>query len=327
VSISRRGLLHSTLGAALLPFVPQIATAQAYPTRSVRVIVPTAPGGQDDVFARLLSQRLSVRFGTQFYVENVPGGSNNIGIGRAARAAPDGYTMLIVNSINYVTNPTLFNDAPYDPKKDFTPVTLAALTTQVLSVHPSLPVQTVKELVTLIKANRGKYSYASPGFGSAGSMTGELFRTSLGLDMVQVPFNGAGPAIGSTVAGHTLIAFSSPAASVPQITAGRLRGLAVATQTRLTALPNVPTMAEAGFPGIECNVWETVLVPAGTPPDIVTLLNREIARIIDLPDVGTRLAEFGYTPFKSTTEEAAAILAPETEKWARVVQTAGIKPE
>jgi len=235
--------------------------------------------------------------------------------------------MLVVNSISYVTNPALFKEATYDLKKDFTAIALAALTSQVLCVHPSLPVQTVKELVALIKANGGKYSYASPGFGMAGSMTGELFRTSLGLDLVQVPFNGAGPAIESTVAGHTLIAFSSPAAAAPQITAGRLRGLAVAAKARLPALPDVPTMPEAGFPEIECNVWETVLVPTGTPSDIVRQLNREIATIVELPDFAMRLAEFGFTPFQSTPDEAAGRLAPETEKWAKVIQAAGIKPE
>jgi tripartite-type tricarboxylate transporter receptor subunit TctC len=323
----RRQFLHLAAGAAALPVVSRIARAQAYPSRPVRIIVPSAPGGQDDFSARLIARKLSERLGREYRVENMPGGSSNLGLGRAAESAPDGYTMLLLNSISYVVNPSLFIKIPYDPYKSFTPVTFATPTTQVLTVTPSLPVQTAADLVNLIKANPGKYSYASPGIGTAGYMTGELFRVSLGLDLVQVPFNGAGPAINSTVAGHTPIAFGSPAASVPQVTAGMLRALAVASKARLPALPDVPTMAEAGYPDIECNVWEAVFVPAGAPKDIVALLNREIASIVALPDVKERLADFGFQSSASTPEEAAVIIRAEIAKWANVIRAAGIKAE
>jgi tripartite-type tricarboxylate transporter receptor subunit TctC len=247
-------------------------------------------------------------------------------LGRAARSSPDGYTIVSVNHINYVANPVLFKSAPYE-LKDLSPITFAAQTTQVFAVNPSLPVQTVADIVSLIKANPGKFAYATPGFGSAGAMVGELFRHSLGLDLIQVPFNGAGPAIGSTVAGHTMIAFGSPAATVPQIKAGRLRALAVATKKRLATLPDIPTMAQAGFPDIECDVWEAVLVPSGTPGAIVERLHREIAAIITLPEIGVRLVEFGFMPSTSTSEEAADVARVESARWAMVIQAAGIKAE
>jgi tripartite-type tricarboxylate transporter receptor subunit TctC len=223
MKLPRRGFLHLAAGAAVLPAVSGIAAAQTYPTRPVRLIVAYAPGGQTDVIARLIAQKLSERLGKQFYVENVPGAGGNIGMGRAAQAAPDGYMALVADGTAYVVNPSLYSKVPYDPKRDFDPVTVAVTTTQVLAVHPSLPAQTVRDLVALVKANAGTYSYASSGIGTPSHLTGELFRVSLGLDLVHVPFNGGGPAIGSTVAGHTPIAFVSPAAAVPHIKDGNAR--------------------------------------------------------------------------------------------------------
>jgi tripartite-type tricarboxylate transporter receptor subunit TctC len=302
------------------------ALAQTYPVRPVRVIVPFAPGGPTDVFGRLMAQKLSERLGTQFYVENVGGAGGNIGMGQGAKAAPDGYTLVVVPP-NIVVNPALFEKVPYDPYKDFEPVTLAVTTPDVLSVHPSLPAQNVKELVALIKSSPGKYSFASPGTGTPGHLVGEDFRLSLGLDLVHVPFNSAGLAIGSTIAGHTLIAFTTPPPVVPQVKDGKLRALAVASKKRVAALADVPTMEEAGYPGIEGEAWFAVIVPAGTPKEIIRLLHREIVTFIVLPDFKEKLAALGFEPVGTTPEECAALFKSEIEKWGKVIRAAGIKAQ
>jgi tripartite-type tricarboxylate transporter receptor subunit TctC len=321
---SRRRFLQLAAGAAALPCVARFASAQTtYPARSVRVIVPFAPGGQTDVLAQQLSQRL----GSQFYVENLPGSGSNIGVGRAAQSAPDGYTILVTDGTSLVVNPNLYGKTPYDPFKDLEPVSLAVVTTQVLVVNPSLPVQSVADLVALVKATPGKYSFASPGVGTSGHLIGELFRSTAGLDLVHVPFGGAGPAITSTVGGHTPIAFGSPASTVPQITDGKLRALAVASVKRLQALPNVPTMAEAGFPGVDCDVWVGPLVPAKTPDGITALLTREINDIVVSPDLRERLSSLGFEPSPSTRAEAVARMHAESAKWEKVIAAAGIKAE
>jgi tripartite-type tricarboxylate transporter receptor subunit TctC len=320
----RRRFLGLAAAAAAAAFVPQIATAQTYPARPVRVIVPFAPGGPTDVFARLMAQKLSEHMGAQFYVENIAGAGGNIGAGRAAQSPPDGYTML-VNGANHVVNPALYPHVPYDPAKDFDPVTLAVTSPAVLTVNPALLVQTVKDLVVLIKANPGKYSFASPGTGTPPHLVGELFRLSLGLDLVHVPFNGGGPAIGSAVAGHTPISFGSMAPAVPLVRDGKLRALAVSTKTRSQALPEVPTMIEAGYPEVAGESWFAVAVPAGTPKEIITLLQREIAHAITLPDMKERLATLGYEPVASTPEEFAQVIKDELDTWGKVIRAAGIK--
>src|SRR5207237_4059695 len=208
-----------------------------------------APGGVTDVVARLMAQKLSEHLGKQFFVENVPGATGNIGTSQAAKAAPDGYTVLVVFS-SYVVNPTLFDKVPYDPYKDFEPVTLAVSSTTVMTVNPSVPAKTVKQLVEVIRANPGKYNFASPGAGTQAHLAGEKFRQSLNLDLVHVPFNGAGPSIASVVAGHTPIGMSTIASAKPYIDAGTLRALAVTSKARTPIQPNVPTMTEAGYPDI-----------------------------------------------------------------------------
>src|SRR6266700_8100939 len=289
----RRQFLRLAAGAAALVAVPRVGTAQAYPARPVRVIVPFAPAGPTDVFARLMAQKLSEQLGAQFYVENIAGAGGNIGAGRAAQSAPDGYTIL-VNGANHVVNPALYQHVPYDPTADFDPVTIAVNAPAVLTVNPALPVQTVGELVALIKANPGKYSFASPGTGTPPHLVGELFRISLGLDLVHVPFNGGGPAIGSALAGHTPISFGSMAPAVPLVKDGKLRALAVSTKTRSQALPDIPTMTEAGYPAVAGESWFAVVVPAGTPRDIIALLQRDIAQAIIRSDMQERLATLGY---------------------------------
>jgi tripartite-type tricarboxylate transporter receptor subunit TctC len=326
MKIRHRRFLHLAAGAAALSSAPRIAWAQTYPARPVRLIVAFAPGGVTDTFARLMGQRLGERLGQQFFVENITGATGNIGTGLAAKAAPDGYTLLFAFS-SYVVNPTLFNKIPYDPYKDFEPVTLAVASTTVVTIHPSVPAKTVKDLVALIKANPGKYSYASAGAGTQAHLAGEQFRLSLGLDLVHVPFNGGGPAIAAVVGGHTPIGFSSPAASIPQIKEGNVRALAITSKTRSQILPDVPTMTEAGYSEIEGDSWVGVLAPAGTPKDIISLLHREIVRIIALPDMKARLGELGYDLIGSTPEEFATRIKVEIENWAKVIRAANIKAE
>jgi tripartite-type tricarboxylate transporter receptor subunit TctC len=326
MEIQRRRFLQLAAGAAMLSSAPRIAWAQTYPARPVRLIVAFAPGGVTDTFARLMAQKLSQRLGQQFFVENITGATGNIGTGLAAKAAPDGYTLLLAFS-SYVVNPTLFNKIPYDPYKDFEPVTLAVTSTTVVTIHPSVPAKTVKDLVALIRANPGKYTYASAGAGTQAHLAGEQFRLSLGLDLVHVPFNGGGPAIAAVVGGHTPIGFSSPAASIPQIRENNVRALAITSKTRSQILPDVPTMTEAGYPDIEGDSWVGVLVPAGAPKDIINLLHREIVRIIALPDMKSRLGELGYDPVASTPEEFATRIKAEIENWAKVIRAANIKAE
>ncbi|HWF94972.1 MAG TPA: tripartite tricarboxylate transporter substrate binding protein [Xanthobacteraceae bacterium] len=324
--LPRRQFLRLAAGAAALPAVSRLALAQTYPTRPVRVIVPYAPGGPTDVCARLIAQKLSEQLGQQFYVENVPGAGGNIGTGQAARAAADGYVILItVNS--HVINPTLYDKVPYDAFKDFAAVTLAAGFASALCVNPSVPANTVRDLVTLIKANPGKYSFASPGFGTPSHLLGEQFRVVTGLDLVHVPYGGSGPAIASVVAGHTPIAFAALSAAVPQVRDGRLRALAVMSESRSQALPELPTIGQAGYPGLEGDGWVGVLVPAGTPRDVIALLHREIVEMIALPDVRERLSPLGFDPVGDTPEQFALQMKLEMEKWAKVIRAANIRAQ
>jgi tripartite-type tricarboxylate transporter receptor subunit TctC len=319
--LPRRQFLPLIAAAAAAPWS---AWAQSYPERPVRMIVPYAPGGPTDVITRLVAQKLSDQVGKQFYVENMGGAGGNIAMGRAAKTAPDGYTVLVVNP-SYVINPTLYAKVPYEFEKDFDPVTLMVTTTLVLAVHPSVPVRAVSELVAVIKANPGKYSYASPGTGTPGHLVGEQFRLSLGLDLVHVPFSSAGLAVGSTVAGHTLICFASPSPTAQQVVEGKLRGLAVTSKTR--SLPDVPTMAEAGYPNISGDNWQGVVVPAGTPREIVAFLQRETVKVIALPETKQRLAVLGFEPVAGTPEEFAARARAEFETWAKVIRASGIKAQ
>jgi tripartite-type tricarboxylate transporter receptor subunit TctC len=324
MKFSRRRFLH--LAATSVVFAPRTSGAQAYPMRPVRVIVPFAPAGPTDVFARLMAQKLSEQTGAQFYVDNIAGAGGNIGTGRAAQSPPDGYTLLVTGA-NFVVNPALYPHVPYEPTKDFDPVTIAVSAPAVLTVNPTLPVHTVKELVALIKANPGKYSFASPGTGTPPHLVGELFRVSLGLDLVHVPYNGGGPAIGSTLAGHTPISFGSTAPAVPLVKEGKLLALAVSSKKRSPALPDVPTMTEAGYPEVSGESWFAVLVPAGTPKEIIVFLQREIAQAIAVPDIKERLTALGYEPVASTPEEAAAQFRAEIAKWGKVIGEAGIKAQ
>ena len=248
----------------LVSLVPQAAMAQAYPARPVRMIVTFAPGGTVDVFARIAAEKLSQKLGQNFYVENIAGASGNIATAQAAKAAPDGHTLLMAFS-TFVINPSLFATVPYDPLRDFEPVTLAVASTHVITVTPSVPAKTMQELVAAIRATPGKYNFAHGGVGTPAHLLGEQFRTSLNLDIVAVPFNGAGPAIASVIGGHTPIGFGTMASSVAQVQGGQIRALAVTAKARSQLLPDVPTTAEAGLPDIAGDIWVGVMAPAKTP--------------------------------------------------------------
>jgi tripartite-type tricarboxylate transporter receptor subunit TctC len=321
----RRREFVAMLGGAVA-VRPLAALAQTYPTRPVRLIVPFAPAGPTDVFARLLAQKLSTNLGQQFYIENQVGGGGNIGMGNAARAAPDGYTVVFV-STSYIVNPSLHPKIPYDPYKDFAPVTLAAISPNLLSVHPSVPAKDVRELIAFLKANPGRYSFASAGVGTTPHLSGELFKLSQKLDLVHVPFNGSGPAIASTLAGHTPIAFTVITPAVPQVRDGKLRGLAVTTAKRSPALPDVPTLAEAGLADQEADTMQGILMPAGTPKPVIDLLHREIVKVMGLPEIKERMAELGFEAVANTPDEFGARIKAEIPKWAKVIRDANIKAD
>jgi tripartite-type tricarboxylate transporter receptor subunit TctC len=312
--------------AALLVAGASFAQTSAYPDRPVKMIAPFAPGGPVDAVARVLAPKLSEGFGQQFYVENHPGGSGNIGTALAAKAAVDGYTILVISS-TLVVNPSLFAKLGFDTTSDLAPVSLVGVSPQVLLVHPSVPAASVKELVAWVKASPGQYSYAHAGLGTPGYLAGEMLKQAFGLDLVAVSFNGGGPAITSTIGGHTPILYTSISTAAGHIKQGTVRALAVTGARRSPALPDVPTLAEAGAPGQESDIILGVLVPAGTPHDVVDRLHREIVRIVALPDVRERLSALGFESIASTPEEFAHRIRWEIDKWAKVIRAANIKAQ
>ena len=314
------------VAAALAAATAVNAEDASYPSRPVRIIVPFAAGGPPDVISRLVAQKLSERWRQQVYVENLPGAGGNTGTATAARAVPDGYTLYMM-STGFMVNPSLYAKVPYDPIKDFAPVTLAAVSPNVLFVHPSVPARSVKELIDLIKSSPGKYSYAQPSTGSTPHLSGELLKLQYGLDLVTVPFNGASLAVNSTLAGHTPIAFTALPPAIANIKEGNLRGLAVTAAKRSAALPDVPTMAEAGVPDQEAETINGLLAPAGTPADIIARINRDAVAALSLSDVKERLSALGFDPAVTAPAEFGARIKSEIAKWDKVVRAANIRIE
>jgi tripartite-type tricarboxylate transporter receptor subunit TctC len=307
----------------LLIATASFAQSPGYPDRPVKIIVPFAAAGPTDLVARLIAQKLSDRFGQQFYIENMAGAGGNLGMGAGARSPGDGHTILFVSS-SYTVNTSLYAKAPYDPDKDFAPVTKAAGSPNGLFVNPSIPAKSVKELVELLKANPGKYTFASPGVGTTPHLSSELFKLTFGLDFALAPFPGGGPSIQSVVAGHTPMCFQAIPPATQLVRDGKLRALAITAKTRSPALPDVPTLDELGIKNQEAETMQGVLLPAATPRPIVDLLWMEIARIVNLPDVKDKLLAVGLEPDGMSPAEFAAYIKADIAKWKKVIVDAKI---
>ncbi len=318
--IRNLAICAALLGTALA--IPP-ASAASYPDHPVKIIVPFAAGGPTDVMARLLAQKLSDKLGQQFYIENLPGAGGNIGTANAARSAGDGYTILVASS-SYVVNPSLYKNCPYDAFKDFIPVTLAAITPNILIVHPSVAAKTAKEFIALIKATPGKFTFASPGLGTTPDLASDLFKVSYQLDFAIAPYKGGSPAAQAVLANETQASFVAMTPTTQLVKTGKLRALAVTTKKRSTALPEVPTLAEAGITGQDSETMQGVFVPKGTPQPIVDTLQREIAAIVTTPDVKAKMTPLGFEPEGNSSAEFAAYVKAEVAKWKKVIADAKI---
>jgi tripartite-type tricarboxylate transporter receptor subunit TctC len=325
MKLPRRNFLHLAAGAAALPAVSHIAWAQAYPTRPVRIMVGVAPGGSNDILARLMGQWLSERLGQPFIIENRPGGSSNIATEAVVRAPADGYTLLMVNPNNAI-NATLYDKLNFVFVRDIAPVASFFRGPNVLVVNPSVPAKSVPELIAYAKANPGKLNFASVGIGSNLHLSGELFKMMAGVDMVPVHYRGSGPAFTDLIGGRVQVYFPGTASSIGYIRAGKLRALALTTATRSDALPDLPTVGEF-VPGYEASTWFGLGAPKATPAEIVDKLNKEINAALDDPQMKARIAELGGTPFPGSPAAFGKHLADETEKWGKVVRAANIKAE
>jgi len=312
--------------AALAAACAAPAFAQTYPTKPVRIIVPFPPGQASDVIARLVGQKMSENLGQQVVVDNRVGAGGNIGSDMGAKAPPDGYTLTMATAALPISA-SVYAKLPFDPVKDFATVTLMTVTPLVLIVHPALPVKNVKELVALARSRPGQLNFASSGMGTSHHLSGEMLRTVTGVNIVHVPYKGSQAAHIDLMSGQVAMMFDNILPVRPMVQAGKLKALAVTTPQRSPALPDVPTIAEAGLPNFEAVAWFGMLAPAGTPRDIVTKLNGEIVRVLKLPDVNERLSGMGAIVVGSTPDEFATWMRNEVAKWAKVVKAAGVQPQ
>jgi tripartite-type tricarboxylate transporter receptor subunit TctC len=299
------------------------ADSAPYPSRPVRIIVPFSPGGPPDVIARIVAQKLSERWGQQAYVENIQGAGGNIGYRRGIAATPDGYT-LVATSPGFTVNPSLYVNPSFDPLRDFSLITLVAGSPNVVVVHPSIPARSMSELIELVRTNPGKYSYAHPSNGTVPHLLGELLKLQSGIDLVTVPFSGAGAAMTSVLGGHTPIAIVAIPAAAPAVKEGLLHALAVTSEHRSPALPDVPTMKEAGLDDMEGETLTGIVGPAGMPPDIVQKINTDINDVLQQPDTRERLSQLGFDAIGLGPEQFRAKVAAEVPKWAKVIEAAKI---
>jgi tripartite-type tricarboxylate transporter receptor subunit TctC len=318
--------LAAVLGVVLLAFSTS-ASAQQYPNRPIRFVVPFAPGGSTDTLARTIGQKLTDALQQQVVVDNRSGANGNIGMEIVAHAAPDGYTILLGYIANLGIGPGLYAKLPFDPVRDYAPITQLASSPNILAVHPSLPVKSLRELIAYAKTNPKKLNFASSGVGSIGHLTGELLNRSAGVDMVHVPYKGSGQAVIDLLGGQVQMMFSGMSSVMQHIKAGKLRALAVTGAQRSPAVPEVPTIAESGFPGFEATAWYGVLAAARTPKTIVNRLHDEIVRALALPDVKERLNNVGFELVGGTPDEFTAFIKSEIAKWTRVVRDAHITAE
>ena len=301
--------------------------AQAYPTRPVRLIVPYPPGGGNDTLARLFGQKLTEAWGQQIVIDNRPGAGTIIGTQLAARAAPDGYTLLLSSIATHAVAPHLYRNPGFDPVKDFTPVTLLAIAPTVLCVNASVPVRSVQDLIAAAKAKPGELKFASGGNGTPPHMAGEIFANMTGIKLLHVPYKGGGPAIAGLIGGETSMMFDTAASILPHVRGGKLRALAIARAARLPEYPELQTFTEAGVKGYEVNAWYSIHAPAGVPGDVVTKVNRELVRILGLPDIKERLKALGSEGVGNSPEAFAKFVRAESEKYAKAIRDAGVKVE
>ena len=322
---SMRVLVIAGYAAALLPpTVAQAQSAAAYPAKAIRIVVPFPAGGTSDILSRAIGQKLTEEWKQPVVVDNRPGASANIGAEIVVKSLPDGYTLLCASTIHTI-NPSLYSKLAYDPVKDFTPITLIATTSQVLAVHPSLPVRSVKELIAYAKKRPGQINYSSAGNGSQPHLTAELFKTRTGIDIVHVPYKGAPPAMNDLLAGHVALSFATSPSAVPHVKSGKLRALAVSTARRVSALPDVPTIDESGVPGFEASGANGLVGPAGMPAGIVEKLHAAVLKIVKEPAMSKFLSEQGADPYTTTPAEYAAYIKSEVAKWARAVKDSGAR--
>jgi tripartite-type tricarboxylate transporter receptor subunit TctC len=324
LKLPRRQFLQLAAGAVVLPAVSRFAWAQTYPTRPVHIIVGFAAGGSVDISARLIGQWLSERLGQPFVVENRPGAGSNVGTEAVVRAPTDGYTLLLVAPAN-ANNATLYDNLSFNFIRDIAPVAGVIRLPDVMVVHPSASVKTVPEFIAYAKANPGKVNMASAGIGTSAHVAGELFKMMTGIDMVHVPYRGTGPAMTDLLGGQVQVMFATMPASIPLIRSGKLRALAVTSATRSSALPDIPTVGEF-VRGYEASAWHGVGAPKNTPVEIINKLNVEINAALADPKMKSRFAELGGTPLPGSAADFGRLIADETEKWAKVIKFAGIKP-
>jgi tripartite-type tricarboxylate transporter receptor subunit TctC len=325
MKLLRRQFLHLAGGAAVLPALLRSADAQSYPTRPVRIVVGFTAGGSTDIGARLIGQWLQQRLGQSFVIENRPGAGTNIATESVVRAPPDGYTLLMVGPSSAV-NATLYDKLNFVFLRDIAPVASMIRQPQVMLANPSLPAKTVPELIAYAKANPGKITMASAGIGSMGHLMGEFFKMKAGVDLVHVPYRGAGPALTDLLGGQVSMSFAGIAGSIEYVRSAKLRALAITTATRSEALPEVPTVSEF-VPGFEAGDWLGIGAPRNTPAEIIDRLNKEITAGVADPKIKARFADLGGTPLALTPAEFGKLLADETEKWGKVIRAANIKPE
>jgi tripartite-type tricarboxylate transporter receptor subunit TctC len=329
---------HSARGLLALPFAfsflfavvsatSSAVHAQAYPSKPIRLIVPFPPGGGNDVIGRVVAQKLGERFGQQVVVDNRPGANGIVGLQALMQSAPDGYTLAVGAAGPLAVNPSLYDKLPYDPIRDFTPITNMVNFPLLLVTHPSVPAKTTREVVALAKAEPGRLYYSSPGSGNSGHLAGELFNSMAGVKIVHVPYKGQGPALADLLAGQVQMLYSSIPSVLPHVRAGRLNAIAVGSATRVPSLPEIVTIAESGVPGYEAYSWVGMIAPANTSREIVNRLNREIVEILKQKDVADKLNQQGALPVGDTPEQFAAYIKAEIEKWGAVVRSSNIKAD
>jgi tripartite-type tricarboxylate transporter receptor subunit TctC len=309
---------------ALTGLVP-LASAQSFPAKPVRLVIPFPPGGSLDNVGRLLAQKIGDAWGQTIVVENRPGAGGNVGMDFVAKSPADGYTVGMGALSTHAVNPSLYARMPYDAVKDFAPISLVAITPNVLTVNASLPVDSLKDLIAYAKANPGKVNFGSGSNGSAGHLAGELFKLETKTDVQHIPFKGGAPATQALVAGDTQFMFDNLANAMAQLKAGRIKALAVTTAQRSKLAPDLPTMAEAGMPGFDISTWFGILAPAGTPPEVIARWNSELVKALNAPDVREKMFAQGADPSPTTPAEFAAFIAKERDKYARIVKASGAK--